>query len=176
MGISLAPPASSAVFVEKLDIGHASRGETLQDLLLSNPIFAGLNQEELQELEASARLRRYAPGDVLAHGADSIPSLIVVRSGAASALGDGKDVERLAPGAISAHMDTADDRIQYEALTVLEAYEVDGPALVSLLQGHPEIQNDLSGLTRNSSVTGSPAGKERRRSALLRTVHGFLGR
>ncbi|WP_018237009.1 mechanosensitive ion channel family protein [Ensifer sp. BR816] len=174
MGISLAPPASSALFVEKLETGYASRGETLQELLLSNLIFAGLSQEELQELEASARLRRYAPGDVLAH--DNIPSLIVVRSGAASALGDGKDVERLAPGAISAQMDTADDRIQYEALTVLEAYEVGGPALLSLLKDHPEIKNDLSGLTKTSSMTGNPAGKERRRSALLRTVHGFLGR
>jgi small-conductance mechanosensitive channel len=178
-GISLALPASSAVFIENLQAGHALP-ETLQELLQSNPIFAGLKQEELQKLVASARLRRYRPGDVLVNGADRIPNLIIVRSGAVAVLCDGAEAIRLAPGAIFGQIDVIDSEAKYEALTVLEAYEIDGPTFVSMLRDHPEIQNSLSrhlsGLARNSSATGSQPAEGGHASALLRTVHGLLGR
>lgn len=175
MGISLAPPASSAVIVEKLDTGHASR-ETLQELLQSNPIFADLKQEELQKLEESARLRQYRPGDLFFNGADSAPSLMIVRSGVASALCDGAEVLRFAPGAIFGQIDgIVPQATKYQALTVLEAYEIDGLTLVSLLRDHPEIQNNL---TRHLAglASGSQPARGGHASTLLRTVQGLLGR
>jgi len=178
-GMSLAPPASSAVFVENLQDGHALP-ETLQELLQSNAIFAGLKQEELQKLEKSARLRQYRPGDILVHGAGSVPNLMLVRSGAAVVLCDGVEAVRLAAGAIFGQIDPIDSEAKYEALTALEAYELDGPAIASLLRGYPQIQDSLSRhlstLARNSSGMLSQPAEGGHASALRRTVHGLLKR
>lgn len=174
-GISLALPASSAVFVENLQAGHALP-ETLQELLQSNPIFAGLKQEELQKLETSARLTRSRPGDVLVNGADSLPNLTIIRSGAVAVFCDGAEDIRLAAGAIFGQIDSIDSEARYEALTDLEAYEIDGPAFASLLRDHPEIQDSLSrhlsALARNSSAMGSKPAEGGHASALLRTLLG----
>lgn len=178
-GISLALPVSSAVLVENFDVGQSSP-ETLQELLQSNPIFAGLRQDELQMLEASATLRHYRPGDALTNGADSIPNLMIVRSGAVAARCGGPDTVRLAPGAIFGQVDVIESEAKYEALTTLEAYEIDGPTLASILRDHPEIQNSLSShfsdLARYYSSTLGGQAAQRPASALRRAVHGFLGR
>lgn len=175
-GISLAPPASSSVVVENIHTNHASQ-DTLQELLQDNPIFADLEQDELHKLEVSAKLRQYRPGDIFFEGADSASSLMIVRSGAASALCDGVEVRRLAPGAIFGQIDGVPQATKYQALTLLEAYEIDGLTLASLFQDHPEIQNKLtqhlSGITGNGSATGSSRGEH---ASILRTVRSLLGK
>ncbi|PSH62262.1 small mechanosensitive ion channel [Phyllobacterium brassicacearum] len=175
-GISLALPASSSVLVENLQTDH-SLPDTLQELLQSNPIFADLKQDELHKLEVSARLRQYRPGDIFFDGADSASSLMIVRSGAASALCDGAEVLRFAPGAIFGQVDgIVPQATKYEALTVLEAYEIDGPTLVRLFRDHPEIQDKLtrhlSGLAGNVSAAAQHAQGEH--ASILRTVRSLL--
>ncbi|TCL70143.1 mechanosensitive ion channel family protein [Rhizobium sp. BK251] len=180
-GIDLAPPvAASIVLVEKHDPGHASP-ETLQELLQSNPIFADVEQDELPTLEASARLRHYRAGDILLDGLDSLPSLMVVRSGTAAAVCDGGEVVRFAPGAIFGRIDgVLPQATRYEALTALEAYEIAGQTLASLLGGYPQIQDklslQLSSLASDLSATGGHPAHGRHVSDILRTVHGLLGR
>ncbi|HVK91160.1 MAG TPA: mechanosensitive ion channel domain-containing protein [Mycoplana sp.] len=174
-GLSFAP-STSAIFMDTTPTEHASP-EPLQELLRFNPAFAGFKQEELQKLEASARLRHYRPGEVLVNGTDSMPNLIIVRSGAAMAFCDGAEAIRLASGAVLGPIDGVDAR--YKALTVLEAYEIDGPPLVSILREHPEIQSELSRHIRNLASPPSIASQPvdgGNASALLRTVHGLLGR
>ena len=157
-GISLALPASSSVLVENIHTDHSLQ-DPLQELLQDNPIFADLEQDELHKLEVSAKLRQYRPGDIFFEGADSASSLMIVRSGAASALCDGVEVRRLATGAIFGQIDGVPQATKYQALTVLEAYEIDGLTLASLFKDHPEIQNDLtrhlSDITGNGSARGS---------------------
>lgn len=179
-GIFLALPPSSAILIDNLDAGRALP-ESLQEVLQSIPIFAGLKQEELQKLEASATLERYAPGQLFFHGADHTPGLMIVRSGAVSALCDGMEVLRLAPGAIFGQIDgIVRQDTKYEALTVLEAYEIDGAALVSLLGNHPEIQENLtrhlSSLARNVAATDNRPVQAGHASILRRKVQGLWGR
>lgn len=179
-GIDLAPPAASIVLVEKPDPGRALP-ETLQELLQSDPIFADLQQEELPKLDASARLRQYRAGDILLDGVDSLPSLMVVRSGTAAAVCDGGEVVRFAPGAIFGRIDGVLPQVtRYEALTALEAYEIAGQTLASLLGSHPEIQDKLSlhlsSLASDMSATDGHPAHGRHVSDILRTVHSLLGR
>ena len=178
-GIFPALPSTSAVLVENLDAVHAFP-EMLRELLQSNPMFAGLKTEELQTLEETAKLRHYRPGDDFFHGTDSAPGLMIIRSGAVAVLCDGAEAIRLAPGAMFGKIGEIDDGATYEALTVLEAYEMDWPTLASILQEHAEIQDSLSrhlaGLVRSSPNMGNQPAQGHT-SALLRTVvHGFLGR
>jgi small-conductance mechanosensitive channel len=179
-GISLALPASSSVLVENLHAGQ-SLPDTLPELLQSNPIFADLEQDELDKLEVSAKLRQYRPGDIFFEGADNAPSLMIIRSGAASVLCDSAEVLRFAPGAIFGQIDgIIPQAIKFEALTVLQAYEIDGEILMAFLKDHPELQDHLtrylSDLARNVSATGSQPAKGGRASTLLHTVQGLLGR
>ena len=175
-GISLALPASSSVLVENIHTDHTLQ-DPLQELLQDNPIFADIEQDELHKLEVSAKLRQYRPGDIFFEGADSALSLMIVRSGAASALCDGLEVRRLAPGAIFGQIEGVRQATKYQALTVLEAYEIDGLTLASLFKDHPEIQNKLtqhlSGITGHGSATGSSRGEH---ASILRTVRGLLGK
>jgi hypothetical protein len=87
------------------------------------------------------------------------------------------EVRRLAPGAIFGQIDGVPQATKYQALTVLEAYEIDGLTLASLFKDHPEIQNKLtehlSGITGNGSATGSSRGEH---VSILRTVRGLLGK
>lgn len=174
-GISLAPPASPALVIENL---HASPAlpETLHELLRASAILAKLDQQAMQKLEASAKLRHYRPGDALVEGRDS--KLIVVRAGAVAMLSGDKEAARLAAGAIFGRLDGAASEARYEALTMLETYEIEGPTLASVLRDHPDIQGNLSrhlsDLARNASANRPAEGAHE--SALLRTVHGLLGR
>lgn len=176
-GISLALPASSTVLVENLHAGYSSP-QSLQELLQSNSLFAGLEQEKLQKLEATAKLRQYRPGDLLFSGAENAPHLMIVRSGAVEVLHNGTEAQRLAPGAIFGQIDGID--VEAKALTLLDAYELDGPTLASILRDHSEIQDGLtrhlSGLAKSSSAPDSQAVEGKPASTLLRTVHGLLGR
>jgi small-conductance mechanosensitive channel len=179
-GISLAPPASSSVLVENFHTDH-SLHDTLQELLQTNPVFADIEQDELHKLAVSAKLRQYRPGDRFFNEADNAPRLMIVRSGAASALGDNAEVLRFAPGAIFGQIDgIIPQAIKFEALTMLEAYEIDGEILMALLKDHPELGDNLtrylSDLARNVSATGSQPAKGGRASTLLHTVQGLLGR
>ncbi|UXN59899.1 cyclic nucleotide-binding domain-containing protein [Phyllobacterium zundukense] len=175
-GISLALPASSSVLVENIHTNHASQA-TLQELLQSNPIFADIEQAELHKLAASAKLRQYRPGAIIFEAADSASNLMIVRSGAASALYDGAEVLRLAPGAIFGQIDGVPRTTKYEALTVVETYEIDGLTLATLFKDHPEMQDNLtrhlSGITGNGSAAGSSRGEH---ASILRTVRGLLGK
>lgn len=178
-GISLALPAASSVFVEHLHTGRSGPA-TLKELLQANPIFESLNQDDLKTLEACGKLEHYQPGDMLLNGTDSMPKLMIVRSGAAAVHSDRTEAIRLAPGAVFGWIDGLDDTARYEALTNLEAYEVDGPTFVSMLQDRPEMQNGLmrhlTSLTGNSLATSSQPGDGKHGPGLFSTVHDLLKR
>ncbi|WP_331371325.1 mechanosensitive ion channel domain-containing protein [Sinorhizobium chiapasense] len=176
MGLSLALPTTATVLTESAVAGPGS-AETAKDLLQASPIFADLKLEELEKLEAAARIRRYRSGDLVFGRAENSPSLMLVRSGVVAAHSNGAEVIRLAPGAIFGQADGIDgEPTTFEALTEVEAYEIDSLAMKSLLRDYPTMQNDLSrylaDLAGHAPGNGPAAGKH----AFLRKVHGLLGR
>ncbi|THK36455.1 cyclic nucleotide-binding domain-containing protein [Ensifer sp. MPMI2T] len=176
VGLSLAPPTTAAVVMENA-LTRPGSAETVKDLLRASPVFADLKPEELEKLETAARTGEYRTGDRVLGGAET--SLMIVRSGVVAAHHNGAEVTRLPPGAIFGQVDGIDGKaITFEALTEVEAFEIDSPAIEPMLQEYPAIQNDLSrhlaGLAGRAPGNGSAEG--RHPSALLRKVHGILGR
>ncbi|WEX86543.1 mechanosensitive ion channel family protein [Sinorhizobium garamanticum] len=176
MGLSLAPPTTATVLMESA-VTAPGPAETVKDLLRANSIFADLKLEELEKLDAAARPRQYRSGERVLDGAET--SLMVVRSGVVAAHRNGAEVTRLAPGAIFGQVDGIDGKaVTFEALTEVEAYEIDGPTMTPLLQDYPAIQSDLSrhlaGLAGRAPAAGN--GPAEGKHAFLRKVHGILGR
>ncbi|MBP1887647.1 mechanosensitive ion channel domain-containing protein [Sinorhizobium mexicanum] len=175
MGLALALPTTATVLTESA-VAKPASAETVKDLLQTSPIFADLKPEELEKLEA--RTRRYRCGDLVPGPAENSPSLMIVRTGVVAAFRRGAEVTRLASGAIFGQTDATDgEPIRFEALTEVEAYEIDGLVMKSLLRDCPTLQRDLfrqlAGIAGDARVGDGPVeGKH----AFLRKVHGFLGR
>ncbi|MDK1373503.1 MULTISPECIES: mechanosensitive ion channel family protein [unclassified Sinorhizobium] len=177
MDLSLALPTTASVLTESA-VPKPASAETAKDLLQTSPIFADLKPEELAKLEAAARARRYRSGELVLDRAESSSSVMLVRSGAVAAYRQGAEVTRLGCGAIFGQTDAIDgEPTTFEALTGVEAYEIDSLAVKSLLRDNPNLQTDLArhlcGLAGDARVGHGPAEGKR---AFLRRVHGFLGR
>jgi hypothetical protein len=173
-GIDFAAPASATAFV------HApgdSAAPQVRDLLLANPLLAGLGTEMPEQLAASARRRLFQPGDRLLPEARAA-GLIVIRSGAVQVLARELATTRLGPGAAIGRTGTG-DQLEYRALTPLEALEFDAAALEGLLKNAPAFRDafrrHLSDLASSRSLDAD-AAKDVPPPVLARFVHGFLHR
>jgi NTE family protein len=77
------------------------------DVLARNPLFAGLEREDLAELEGAMRLQSFEPGDVICRAGDPGDSLFLIVDGVARVLVEDRVVARLRRGDVIGEMSLA---------------------------------------------------------------------
>jgi small-conductance mechanosensitive channel len=174
IGLQLALPA--AAIVQESAASEPRPAKTFKDLLMTNPVFEGLNEDDLEILANGAKLGRYHPEAVLLDHPDGMPALMIVRWGAAVVLHDGQEGPRLASGAMAGRIGRDGAGLTFKSLTALEAYEIDGAVLASFLADHAAVQSGLSQYLSQLSPHASPTGtggtaRTGQAPAFFRTVH-----
>jgi signal transduction histidine kinase len=115
------------------------------DVLRETPLFAGLSDEDLTRLAATAERTRLQPGELLIREGDPGDSLFVITSGELEVTKRTGNAEmpmaRVGPGAIQGEIAAIEGKLRaasVRALTDVEAIRISREALLSLLETGPE--------------------------------------
>jgi small-conductance mechanosensitive channel len=183
-GLSLALPRSASAVLDHFPNGRDARATsgTASDLIQAIPIFATLTEAEKEALAASATLRHYGKGDLIARQGAMLPSLMIVRGGVIvrqdeKAPSGPTDVGHLAPGDFFGEtglLAGIGETLALRAMSHVEIYEIDHESFAPLLRDRPEMAEDLAAVLsdRLSADEGAPHPKRHTHSesALLKAI------
>lgn len=127
------------------------RSAEVVDLLAKVPVFATLEQGDLEHIATLAVPRSFAPGQVVFREGDASDTCYIVRSGRARAVREHSDGRTIAlatfgPGDIFGELALFEDERRsatIEAVEPTDAVAVLGPDMRRLLGEHPEISTRL---------------------------------
>ena len=154
---------------------------TAIELIKAIPIFSELTPDEQAALAATATVRTYRKGDIIARRGEMLPSLMIVRIGVIARLngdGDAQEIGHLAPGdffgetgLLAAIGETATLR----AVSHVVVYEIDQQSFAPLLLDRPEMAEDLAAIlsVRISAFGETGSGGQPHlssKSALLKAI------
>jgi small-conductance mechanosensitive channel/CRP-like cAMP-binding protein len=155
MGLRLALPASSSISVDILpsENGAGTTHFTAIELIKSIPILSALTEEEQAALAATATVRSYRKGDIIAREGEMLPSLMIVRTGVVVRQ-RGEDahpneIGHLAPGDFFGEtglLAGIGEAATLRAMSHVVVYEIDQPSFAPLLVDRPEIAEDLAAI------------------------------
>jgi small-conductance mechanosensitive channel len=183
-GLSLAMPTRTSVVMAA---GPASSEPqdgpfAALELIRAIPIFATLTIQEARTLAASAKIRAYGNGDIIARQGEMLASLMVLRSGVIvrqdnEDKSETKDIGHLAPGDFFGEaglLAGVGETWALRAIGHVEVYEIDQASFAPLLHERPELAEDLATVLSARMSVGEentrPRQAMRSRSALLSAI------
>ncbi|BCP55581.1 hypothetical protein K32_41980 [Kaistia sp. 32K] len=183
-GLSLALPPRASIVLEAPPGSGEPRAApfTALELIRGIPIFATLTEDETATLAASATIRAYGKGDIIARRGEMLPSLMIVRTGVIvredEEGGSGaRDVSHLAPGDFFGEaglLAGVGETRTLRAMSHVDVYEIDQESVAPLLRERPELAEDLATvLSARLSAGGSdirPEPHAHSRPALLNAI------
>jgi small-conductance mechanosensitive channel len=180
-GLLLAAPQSMAFGMADSPLGHANGSAPTEpmDFIAALPIFAALDDEEQQELAATAALRTFRKGEIIAHQDEVLASPMIVRSGVISRESGDRPEERnghLAPGdlfGVGGIFDGRGEDATLRAAGRVTVHVIERQSFAALLNAHPELADDLAGLLPSASPVADEAAAPRNHTtttALFRKI------
>jgi len=118
-----------------------------RDALATCTLFAGLPEEAIAELAATARWQVFAPGEAVVREGDASIALYVVARGEAVVVHVGQEVARVGEGEVFGEMAFLSGRPRaatVRAATALAVVEVDSRALTALLAERRSLAEELA--------------------------------
>ena len=121
------------------------------ELLADIPLFALMDEEGRSALAGLLERRRIPAGTALFRAGDSADSLFIIRSGRVrcfveNTLGERIDLAELGPGEVLGEISLLDGgprTASAETMEDVELLEMDRPALLEVIQRHPQVALDL---------------------------------
>lgn len=181
-GLLLATPPSSSILMSALPTKENANVLQVTPINLINaiPIFSALADNEKEALAATARVRAYRKGDIIARQGEMLPSLMIVRAGIV-VRERGEDhpeqIGRLAPGDFFGEaglLAGIGETATLRAMSHTVVYEIDQQSFAPLLLDRPEMAEHLAAvLSARMALDGSnDAGQQHARSkfALLKAM------
>lgn len=165
----LATPSSSSIFMSDLPSEGTANLPQVTPIKLINaiPIFSALTDAEKEALAATASVRTYRKGDIIARQGEMLPALMIVRTGVIVRQRDNdgthpEEVGHLAPGDFFGEtglLAGIGETSTLRALSRVVVYEIDQQSFAPLLLDRPEMAENLAAVlsTRMSSLSGSDA-------------------
>ncbi|MDX8450042.1 mechanosensitive ion channel family protein [Mesorhizobium captivum] len=180
-GLSLAMPPSASISLTNLPSERAVAAThfTAAELIKAIPIFSALTDGEQEALAATATVRAYRMGEVIARQGEMLPSLMIIRSGViVRQRGDDnglqEDIGHLAPGDFFGEtglLAGIGETAMLRAVTRVVVYEIDQQSFAPLLHERPEMAGDLAAiLSARISASESDTAGQRQMSSKF-TLH-----
>lgn len=126
---------------------HPEAAARIYEVLSRHPLFAGLPEDAVAALAASARWLVFEPGEAVVREGDASQALYVVAEGSASVTANGLELARLAAGEVFGEMALLSGQPRaatVRAASPLTVVEVDARALHALLAHHEELAEELA--------------------------------
>ena len=141
------------------------------EMIRAIPIFSGLTDGEQEALAATTSVRTYRKGEIIVRQGETLPSLMIVRSGIIARLqGDDdarlQEVGRLAPGDCFGEtglLAGIGEVSTLQAMSHVVVYEIDQESFAPLLLDRPEMTEDLAAVL--ATGTSSPGRRRHSRTA-----------
>jgi small-conductance mechanosensitive channel/CRP-like cAMP-binding protein len=184
-GLPMANAATVSVATSCLPAEDAAKPPlvTPMELIGAIPIFsAALMDDEREGLAAKTTVRTYRKGEVIARQGETLPSLMIIRSGVVlRERNDGdylREIGRLSPGDFFGEtglLAGVGETATLRAISHVVVYEIDQAAFAPVLLDRPEMAEDLAAiLSERASSPGESSASEkwqdRSRSALLKAI------
>jgi small-conductance mechanosensitive channel len=180
-GLLLAMPPSSSISMTDLPTEGTAPRVTPIDLIRALPIFSGLADDEKEALAATTSVRTYRKGEIIVRQGETLPSLMIVRSGVIvrqRGEDDAEEIGRLSPGDFfgeSGLLAGMGEMSTLRAMSHVVVYEIDQNSFAPLLLARPEMAEDLAAILSNGMSTSGESGAPgqqhtRSKSALLKAI------
>jgi small-conductance mechanosensitive channel/CRP-like cAMP-binding protein len=185
-GLLLATPPSSSILLSDLPSEETANLRQVTPIKLINAIsiFSALTDNEKEALSATATVRTYRKGDIIARQGEMLPSLMIVRTGIIARQHGDDDahhaevIGHLAPGDFFGETGLLvgiGETSTLRAMSHVVVYEIDQESFAPLLHDRPEMAEDLAAVlsARMSSLDGSNAAAQQHASskfALLKAM------
>lgn len=181
-GLQLAMPSSA--IASGIQPAHTSRQReaTLEEMIDENPIFSGLTRLEREKLAQSGIKREYRIGDIIVSQGQTLPSMMIVRTGVISMQHNQQEKRRLSSGDFFGEtglLAGMQETYALQALTRVTAYEIDQKSFAHLIANRPAIAEEVAAiLSASSDDVGQlpPAAMkhERSASAFLKSIRSIF--
>jgi small-conductance mechanosensitive channel len=154
-GLSLAMPSSAVLIAGPPDRGAAGTGHVGGlDLIRAIPLFTALTEQERAALAATTTTRSYRSGDTIVRRGETLPSLMIIRTGViVRQIGDGDDhrqeLGHLSPGDFFGEtglLAGIGEMATLRAVGPVEVCEIDHDSFAPLLRERPGMAADLAAI------------------------------
>jgi small-conductance mechanosensitive channel len=180
VGLRLAMPPSAIASAHRGSAEEEARAleATLPEFTEENPIFSHLKPSEKDFLVQSGAERDYQKGEVIVAQGQTLPSMMIIRTGIVSMRHDGQEQKRLSSGDFFGETGLLAGRSEthtLQALTRVTVYQIDQASFARLLADRPGIADELAGiLSAHTEDAGRPplasAKHESSASAFLKGI------